>query len=111
MEYKLVTPRIILNAAGAREKFLRFPGNNLARIYGAGAFQTLVIETMVRPTNRLFIIGGGNCWFNCRISCFTSWINVVGLLKLCLNVEDISSFGQIEKIGSSYLHFAYYHQC
>ncbi|HCX60688.1 MAG TPA: sulfurtransferase, partial [Candidatus Cloacimonas sp.] len=36
--YKLVSPQRILNAAGAREKFLRFPGNKLARIYGAGAF-------------------------------------------------------------------------
>jgi hypothetical protein len=59
-KYILVKPKRILNAAGAREKFLRFPGNKLARIYGAGAFQTLVNRDLVRPTKRLFIVGGGN---------------------------------------------------
>ncbi|MDY6914933.1 MAG: 2Fe-2S iron-sulfur cluster-binding protein, partial [Candidatus Cloacimonadota bacterium] len=58
--YKLVNPKVILNAAGAREKFLKFPGNKLAGIYGAGAFQTLVNRDLVRPTKRLFIVGGGN---------------------------------------------------
>ncbi|MBN2829777.1 MAG: (2Fe-2S)-binding protein, partial [Candidatus Cloacimonetes bacterium] len=55
--YKIVEPKLILNAAGAREKFLRFNGNTLAGIYGAGAFQTLVNRDLVRPTERLFIIG------------------------------------------------------
>ena len=48
--YKLVAPRIVLNTAGAREKFLRFKGNSLAGIYGAGAFQTLVNRDLVRPS-------------------------------------------------------------
>jgi NADPH-dependent 2,4-dienoyl-CoA reductase/sulfur reductase-like enzyme/Fe-S-cluster-containing hydrogenase component 2/bacterioferritin-associated ferredoxin len=79
--YKLVTPRIILNAAGAREKFLRFPGNNLARIYGAGAFQTLVNRDLVRPTNRLFIIGGGNVGLIAGYHALQAGINVVGLAE------------------------------
>ena len=66
--YKLVTPKIVLNTAGAREKFLKFQGNTLAGIYGAGAFQTLVNRDLVRPTKRLFIIGGGNVGLIARLS-------------------------------------------
>jgi|GEM_PF-835070 len=48
-EYQLITPKVLINAAGAREKFIRFPGNQLVGIYGAGAFQTLVNRDLVRP--------------------------------------------------------------
>lgn len=79
--YKIVTPKRILNAAGAREKFLRFPGNNLARIYGAGAFQTLVNRDLVRPTERLFIIGGGNVGLIAGYHALQAGIQVVGLAE------------------------------
>ena len=36
--YRIVDPKIVLNAAGAREKSLIFPGNTLPGVYGAGAF-------------------------------------------------------------------------
>ncbi len=79
--YKIVHPTRILNAAGAREKFLRFPGNNLARIYGAGAFQTLVNRDLVRPTQRLFIIGGGNVGLIAGYHALQAGIEVVGLAE------------------------------
>ena len=79
--YKIVTPKRILNAAGAREKFLRFPGNKLARIYGAGAFQTLVNRDLVRPTERLFIIGGGNVGLIAGYHALQAGIEVVGLVE------------------------------
>lgn len=79
--YKLVCPQRILNAAGAREKFLRFPGNKLARIYGAGAFQTLVNRDLVRPTERLFIIGGGNVGLIAGYHALQAGIEVVGLAE------------------------------
>ncbi len=79
--YKLVKPGRILNAAGAREKFLRFSGNNLARIYGAGAFQTLVNRDLVRPTERLFIIGGGNVGLIGAYHAIQAGIEVVGLAE------------------------------
>ena len=47
--YQLVVPKVVLNAAGAREKSLVFPGNHLIGVYGAGAFQTLVNRDLVRP--------------------------------------------------------------
>ncbi len=79
--YKIVTPSRILNAAGAREKFLRFTGNHLARIYGAGAFQTLVNRDLIRPTNRLFIIGGGNVGLIAGYHALQAGIEVVGLAE------------------------------
>jgi len=79
--YKLVEPKIILNAAGAREKFLRFQGNTLAGIYGAGAFQTLVNRDLVRPTKRLFIVGGGNVGLIAGYHALQAGIEVVGLVE------------------------------
>ncbi|MEN6444817.1 MAG: FAD-dependent oxidoreductase [Candidatus Cloacimonas sp.] len=79
--YKIIQPKRILNAAGAREKFLRFPGNNLAGIYGAGAFQTLVNRDLVRPTKRLFIIGGGNVGLIAGYHSLQAGIDVVGLAE------------------------------
>ncbi|MEA1972100.1 MAG: FAD-dependent oxidoreductase [Candidatus Cloacimonadota bacterium] len=79
--YKLVKPKVILNAAGAREKFLKFSGNALAGIYGAGAFQTLVNRDLVRPTKRLFIIGGGNVGLIAGYHALQAGIEVVGLVE------------------------------
>ena len=50
----------VLVASGAREKFLAFKGNTLPGVYGAGAFQTLVNRDLVKPAEKLFIVGGGN---------------------------------------------------
>ncbi len=80
-EYLLVQPKVILNAAGAREKFLRFSGNNLAGIYGAGAFQTLVNRDLVKSSQRLFIIGGGNVGLIAGYHALQAGIDVVGLVE------------------------------
>lgn len=58
--HRLVRPKKILVAAGAREKFLTFPGNTLPGVFGAGAFQTLVNRDLVRPCKKVLIVGGGN---------------------------------------------------
>ena len=79
--YKLVKPKIILNTAGAREKFLCFKGNSLAGIYGAGAFQTLVNRDLVRPAERLFIVGGGNVGLIAGYHALQAGIEVVGLVE------------------------------
>ncbi|MCP4722432.1 MAG: FAD-dependent oxidoreductase [Desulfobacteraceae bacterium] len=79
--YKMVTPKVILNAAGAREKFLRFTGNSLAGIYGAGAFQTLANRDLVKPADKLFIIGGGNVGIIAGYHALQAGINVVGLVE------------------------------
>lgn len=79
--YKLVKPKVILNAAGAREKFLRFKGNTLAGIYGAGAFQTLVNRDLVKPTENLFIVGGGNVGLIAGYHALQAGISVIGLVE------------------------------
>ncbi len=79
--YKLVAPKVILNTAGAREKFLSFLGNSLPGVYGAGAFQTLVNRDLVRPSQRLFIIGGGNVGLIAGYHAIQAGIKVVGLAE------------------------------
>ena len=79
--YKLVTPAVILNAAGAREKFLRFKGNSLSGIYGAGAFQTLANRDLIKPTEKLFIVGGGNVGIIAGYHALQAGIKVVGLCE------------------------------
>jgi sarcosine oxidase, subunit alpha len=77
----LVEPTVLLVAAGAREKSLTFKGNTLAGVYGAGAFQTLVNRDLVRPSERLFIVGGGNVGLIAGYHALQAGIQVVGLVE------------------------------
>jgi sarcosine oxidase, subunit alpha len=79
--YFLVRPQVLLVATGAREKSLVFKGNTLPGVYGAGAFQTLVNRDLVRPTERLFIIGGGNVGLIGGYHALQAGIQVVGLVE------------------------------
>jgi sarcosine oxidase subunit alpha len=79
--YVLITAKIILNAAGAREKSLVFAGNHLIGVFGAGAFQTLVNRDLVRPSSRLFIVGGGNVGLIAGYHALQAGITVVGLAE------------------------------
>ena len=45
---------------GAAEKFLSFPGNDLPGIYGAGAVQTLMNVSGVKPADKVLMVGAGN---------------------------------------------------
>ena len=79
--YCLIKPKTIINATGAREKSLAFPGNTLPGVYGAGAFQTLVNRDLVRPAERLFIVGGGNVGLIAAYHALQAGIKVVGLIE------------------------------
>jgi NADPH-dependent 2,4-dienoyl-CoA reductase/sulfur reductase-like enzyme/Fe-S-cluster-containing hydrogenase component 2/bacterioferritin-associated ferredoxin len=79
--YFLVNPRKLLIAAGAREKALAFPGCDLPGVYGAGAFQTLVNRDLVRPSEKLFIVGGGNVGLIAAYHAIQAGIGVVGLVE------------------------------
>lgn len=79
--YQLVKPKILLVAAGAREKTLAFPGNTLPGIYGAGAFQTLVNRDLVEPCKNLFIVGGGNVGLIAGYHAIQAGIHVSGLVE------------------------------
>ncbi len=80
-EYVLVQPEILLSASGAREKNLVFRGNTLPGVYGAGAFQTLVNRDLVKPAERLFIVGGGNVGLIAGYHALQAGIQVVGLVE------------------------------
>jgi len=80
--YTLVKPDAILNAAGARERLLRFHNNTLVGVYGAGAFQTLANRDLVRPSKRLFVIGGGNVGLIASYHALQAGIDVVGLAEV-----------------------------
>ena len=79
--YRIVNPKVVLNAAGARERSLVFPGNTLPGVYGAGAFQTLVNRDLVKPANRLFVVGGGNVGLIAAYHALQAGIDVVGLVE------------------------------
>jgi thioredoxin reductase/ferredoxin len=80
--FTLVKPKRMLVAAGAREKVLAFPGADLPGVYGAGAFQTLVNRDLIRPSNRLFIVGGGNVGLIVAYQALQAGIDVVGLVEV-----------------------------
>ncbi|HBL17001.1 MAG TPA: sulfurtransferase [Elusimicrobia bacterium] len=80
-EYCLIRPKAVVSATGAREKSLPFPGNTLPGVYGAGAFQTLVNRDLVRPAERLFIVGGGNVGLIAAYHALQAGIRVVGLIE------------------------------
>ena len=80
-EYVLIDPQVVLVATGAREKFLAFKGNTLPGVYGAGAFQTLVNRDLVRPAEKLFIVGGGNVGLIAGYHALQAGIGVVGLVE------------------------------
>lgn len=80
-DYVLIQPKILLVAAGAREKSLVFKGNTLPGVYGAGAFQTLVNRDLIRCAERLFIVGGGNVGLIAGYHALQAGIDVVGLIE------------------------------
>jgi sarcosine oxidase, subunit alpha len=75
------SPQVVLVAAGARERFLAFRGNTLPGVYGAGAFQTLVNRDLIRPAEKLFIVGGGNVGLIAGYHALQAGIEVVGLVE------------------------------
>ena len=79
--YLLISPKKLLIAAGAREKALSFPGCDLPGVYGAGAFQTLVNRDLIRPSRKLFIVGGGNVGLIAAYHAIQAGIGVVGLVE------------------------------
>lgn len=79
--YTLVKPERILVTAGAREKTLAFHGCDLPGVYGAGAFQTLVNRDLIKPTDKLFIVGGGNVGLIGAYHALQAGIDVIGIVE------------------------------
>ncbi len=79
--YRKIKPLKLLVATGAREKMLSFPGNTLPGVYGAGAFQTLVNRDLVRASDRVLIVGGGNVGLIAGYHAIQAGIEVVALVE------------------------------
>lgn len=80
-KYTLVKPERLLITTGAREKTLAFPGCDLPGVYGAGAFQTLVNRDLIKPTDKLFIVGGGNVGLIGAYHALQAGIDVIGIVE------------------------------
>ncbi|MFX1566889.1 MAG: FAD-dependent oxidoreductase [Promethearchaeota archaeon] len=80
-EYALIKPKYLLIATGAREKMLVFPGNTLPGVYGAGAFQTLVNRDLIKASEKVFIVGGGNVGLIAGYHAIQAGIEVIGLIE------------------------------
>jgi sarcosine oxidase, subunit alpha len=80
--YLLVRFRALLVAAGAREKSLLFPGNDLPGVYGAGAFQTLVNRDRVKAAKRVLIVGSGNVGLIGAYHALQAGIEVAGIVEI-----------------------------
>jgi len=87
--YRKVKPLKILVATGAREKMLSFPGNTLPGIYGAGAFQTLVNRDLVKSSERILIVGGGNVGLITGYHAIQAGMDVVALIEA---LPDVSGY-------------------
>jgi sarcosine oxidase, subunit alpha len=80
--YLLVAFRALLVAAGARERSLIFPGNDLVGVYGAGAFQTLVNRDRVKAASRVLIVGSGNVGLIGAYHALQAGIEVAGIVEI-----------------------------
>ncbi|MFO7886112.1 MAG: FAD-dependent oxidoreductase [Desulfobacteraceae bacterium] len=79
--YIKIRPEKLLVATGAREKMLPFPGNTLPGVYGAGAFQTLVNRDLIKASEKVFIVGGGNVGIIAGYHAIQAGIEVVAVIE------------------------------
>jgi sarcosine oxidase, subunit alpha len=87
--YSIVDFEGLVVSAGARERSLIFPGNDLPGVYGAGAFQTLVNRDLVKASNRVFIIGSGNVGLIAAYHALQAGITAVGIAEI---LKDVSGY-------------------
>ena len=79
--YRQIKPKKLMIATGAREKMLSFPGNTLPGVYGAGAFQTLVNRDLIKSSQKVLIVGGGNVGLIAGYHAIQAGIEVVALIE------------------------------
>ncbi len=85
--YAIVDFEGLVVSAGAREKNLIFPGNDLPGVYGAGAFQTLINRDLVKASSRVFIVGSGNVGLIAAYHALQAGITAVGITEILKEVS------------------------
>jgi len=83
-KYNVLTIRAgkFLIAAGAMERTLAFPGNDLPGIMGAGSAQTLMNVFGIRPADDVMIIGAGNVGVIVAYQAKQAGINVKAVIDI-----------------------------
>ena len=71
----------IVVAAGASEKMLAFPNNDLPGIVGAGAIQTLMHIDGVLPGSNVLVVGSGNIGLIVTYQLMQAGVNVVAIVE------------------------------
>lgn len=85
--YVLVDFEGIIISAGARERSIVFPGNDLPGVYGAGAFQTLVNRDLIKSSDKVFIVGSGNVGLIGAYHALQAGINVAGIIEIAPEIS------------------------
>lgn len=80
-EYLHIKARKIVMAAGAQERLIAFPNNDLPGVYGAGAVQTLMNVYGVMPGKRILMVGAGNIGLIVSYQLMQAGVKVVGILE------------------------------
>ena len=102
--YRKIRPQRLLVATGAREKMLSFPGNTLPGVYGAGAFQTLVNRDLIRSSDRILIVGGGNVGLIAGYHAIQAGIHVVALVEALPQVGGYKVHAdKLKRLGAAIL--------
>jgi sarcosine oxidase, subunit alpha len=77
----------IVVSAGAREKSIVFPGNDLPGVYGAGAFQTLVNRDLIKSSDKVMIVGSGNVGLIGAYHALQAGIEVAGIVEIAHEIS------------------------
>ncbi len=85
-EHLKIRPGKIIIAAGAAEKFLAFPGNDLPGVYGAGAVQTLMNVAGVKPAQRVVMVGAGNIGLIVSYQLLQAGVDVACVVEAAPNI-------------------------
>ena len=80
-DLRVVHPKKIIIATGARENMLSFVNNDLPGVYGAGAVQTLVNVYGVLPGKRALMVGSGNIGLIVSYQLMQAGVEVVAILE------------------------------
>ena len=89
-----VKPEITIMATGATEDMVRFPGNDLPGVYGAGGIQTLMNVYGIKPGIRALMVGAGNVGLIVAYQLLQADVDVTAVVELS------------PKIGGYFVHAA-----
>ena len=79
--FRVLKPEALIIAAGASERMLAFPNNDLPGIYGAGAVQTLMNVYGVKPADRVLMIGAGNIGLIVSYQLMQAGVQIAAILE------------------------------